>query len=155
MITLLVILAYALPALSVYRRAGYVWNEKMLRGHEFSSICNICSPECKDCGDRKHYHRSPNSNFNYGCREFKEKSYIIPFHPTSLLIALPFAVAWPVTMAVFALFALSKMSGREVSFLKPPPVIETKEEKMERRLAEAQAEIADTNKRLKELGIDL
>lgn len=154
MIELMMFLAYALPALAVYRRAGYVWDQRMLGGHEFQSICNVCMPECKNCGDRKSYHRDVNNTY-FGCKNFQATGKIIPFHVSVFFVALPFAILWPLTLTGFGLYAVNKKRGIEGSFLKPPPVIESKEEKMERRLAEAEAEIADTNKRLKELGIDL
>lgn len=154
MIELMMLAIYLMPALAVYRRAGYVWDQRMLEGHEFQNICDVCIPDCKNCGSRKSYHTDSLSPM-FGCKKFEPKGKVVPFHITALFVALPFAILWPLTLAGFGLYAVNKRRGTEVSFLKPPPVIESKEEKMERRLAEAEAEIADTNKRLKELGIDL
>lgn len=123
---------YLLPAFAVYRRAGYMWNERMLRGHEFSSICAVCNPRSR---------RTPYMNNSFW-----------PFHPSSLFIAFPFALVWPLVVSAFAVGAVIKRNGG--TFLKPPPVIETKEEKRLKKIAEAELELAMAERRLKELGVE-
>lgn len=154
MIELLVIIAYLLPALSVYRRAGYVWNQKMLNGHEFQSICDVCMPDCKNCYNDKSRHTPERASY-YGCHNYEPEGRLMPFHLSSLFVALPFALLWPITLICFGVAAVNKMRGVSGTFLKPPPRIESREEKTKRRLAETEAELKDTNKRLRELGIEL
>lgn len=154
MIYLLIGLISIMPALAVLRRAGYVWNERMFRGHEFQRICKVCNPDCLGCGMGRHYHHDDGSRF--GCSHgYSPSQGIVTFHLSALIIALPFALAWPLTMLCFGVYAVNKRQGKEINFLKPPPTIESRAEKNERRLRAAEAEIEETNKRLQELGIEL
>jgi hypothetical protein len=105
------------------------------------------SHKCLNCGGDVYNHRK---KYSTHCRNPQYRP-----HSVALLLPAVFALAFPVTVPAYFYGQVSRARGKEFTFFKAPPVIESKQEKTERRLAAAEAEIEETNKRLLELGIDL
>lgn len=155
MIELLMLLAWLIPAFAVYRRLGWSYNSKLMKGHEYQLICRVC--KCKHCREPKEYHPINGRTRSFmisGCENYEPRRSA---HPSALYGMIPLALlGWPVVLGIFGCRALQKHYGIEaVALFKPPPNIESKDEKFERRNKELEAEKAETDKRLKELGINL
>jgi hypothetical protein len=130
MITLLIILAWMLPALATFRRVGYVLNQRMLEtNHTYKIICHSCT--CSVCGDDAFTHRG--SSPCYGGKW-------VGMHPSSFFQALAVSMlGWPAVVALYGGAAVKKKFGLETNpFFVAPPAIETKHEKAMRELAEAE-----------------
>lgn len=155
MIELMMLLAYLVPTFFTFRRAGFLIEQRMLRGHSYQSICKICNGNCKHCNQRAEYHGSRRYDFMGSCDNFEPGASPVFGHYSSLFGGLALGALWPVLLPGFFGYAIYTKAGGQFELFKPPPRIETKAQKNERKLAEAQAEIEETNKRLEELGIDL
>lgn len=155
MIELIMLLAWMLPALAVYRRVGHFLESSVHNGHEFQAICSSC--RCKHCGANHGDHfkyrsiayKKPCSNFEFDWRYLHGRT-IFAFPITMLL--------WPLLLSAYLGLAVKKKMGLELnSFFVPAPVIESKAEKAERLMVEREEDARrrelDIAKKEKELGI--
>lgn len=153
MITLLIVFAWLLSGLAVFRRVGYALEASAHGGHEFQSICSSCI--CKNCGDNwgHHYRFRTLSNACHNF-EFKIKSP----HARTMFSFVPVMVGWPLVVLVYlGLQAKARLGLESKAFFFPAPAIETREVKREREFAEREAQLAidlaEVERREKELGI--
>lgn len=137
-------LAYLLGAIYTFRYSGNNVKELTDNDHRCS---NPFLHRCLNCGGDLYNHR----------KQILDRCSTPRYHPhrTAYIPGILFALLFMLTVPVYFVGQVNHARGKEFKFFKAPPVIESRQEKAERRLAEAQAEIAETNKRLEELGIDL
>ena len=136
MIALFMILAWVIGGLSTYRRVGYEIEQSTRAGHEFQAVCDSCI--CKNCGGRWGYHFEYKL-IGHSCNNFEFAPRI---HLRTFFIAFPTLVFWPAIAAIFGIIKAKSMLGLETKpFFVPAPVVESKQERQARLLAEREVEI--------------
>lgn len=150
MITALVIIAWLVPALAVYRRVGYLTENQARRGHSYQNICETC--KCKVCGIAPGDHGK-----TYNGSHSHPLQHSGGVHIRTAAMLLPVVAVWPVIALAYVVGVAHSKAFGSTSFFVAPPKIESKQEKRERELAEREAAATDREKALaaieKELGI--
>lgn len=152
MIELLILLGWLLPTLVTFRYTGYARNVKILEGeHEGAIICSFC--RCTECGAGRTDHMFGQSKCGI---YYKQDGYWTGMHPTSFLLGLLQAAVWPLILAHLGAKAAG-ITRPAVNYFKPPPEIQSREERRTKRLAEQKIRIealeARNSELEKELGI--
>lgn len=140
----IMLIAYVLGALYTFRYSG--GNVGRLTENHHACYREM-SHRCLNCNGDVYNHRR---GVLRHCNDPLYNPHFYAFFPGVL-----FAAAWIVAVPAYFIKQSAHARGKEVTFFKEPPRIESAQDKLERRNAELEAELRETDKRLKDLGIEL